>query len=187
MNGWRLNNVLWAVVILLMVGVTACGYRFPGDRSVTAAAWKNTVLRVEGEGARQDPRLAFILGERLNSRLGIPAARAEDQGANQGGTPDNTKSKTQGSDVLRIMLDAPRRDLISEDQGGRADQYRVVIQARPVVAGRENAPRFPAIKGTAFYYEPRAGASIQTIRMRAESEALDQLTDGLAAVLAGDF
>ena len=162
----------FALLLVLLAWLpAACGYHFPGEHLESRKAWRGTVLEVGGEGARNDPRLAHTLRENLIRRLGL----------------DRERSGAADQATLRLNLSATERTLLLEDRSGRADQYRVVIAAQPELIGRQGAPGYPLVQGTASYYEPRSGASVQATRIRAENEALNELTDALSAVLAGDF
>ncbi len=161
------NKIFFSLFLILLAGLPAgCGYHFPGAL-FSQESWENTILKVTGQGATDDPRLAHILREKLIQRLGF--------------SRKSTASPQQAT--LFIRLSPTKRSLLLEDRSGRADQYRVIIEAQPQVAGRKEAPKYPLVKGIASYYEPRSGASIQATRNRAENEALDELIDSLSAVL----
>ncbi len=160
-----------AMVLLLTLLPAGCGYHFPGSRQATRQTWEGTILKVNGRGAVEDPRLAHILREKLIQRLGL----------------SRQTTANPGQTTLHIGLSSIQRSLLLEDRTGRADQYRVTIEAQPHLTGRKAPTKYPLVKGIASYYEPRSGASIQATRNRAENEALNELVDSLSAVLAGDF
>ncbi|MBF0127678.1 MAG: hypothetical protein HQM02_10765 [Magnetococcales bacterium] len=174
-------KILWSrgVVGLLLCSwlVGGCGYRFPAERTISSehGRWTQTVLTVEGvkSGLRSDAVLTRILDEILVTRMGpfAPARSADDPRR------------------LRVTLDEVKRDLILEDNSGRANQYRVTITAQPVLEleGKPRVPGYAMVKGMATYYEPASGTASRAARIRAETEAMNQLADSLVAVLAADF
>ncbi|MBF0273205.1 MAG: hypothetical protein HQL98_14235 [Magnetococcales bacterium] len=164
--------------VLLLLLVSGCGYRFPADRmsdNQEHGRWGKTVLTVEGvqKGVRADAVLTRLLDEILVTRMG----------------PFATGRSVTDPRRLRVRLNAITRDLILEDSSGRANQYRVTITARPEleVDGKPQKPGYPLVKGMATYYEPSSGTASRAARMRAETEAMNQLADSLVAVLAEDF
>ncbi|MBF0213726.1 MAG: hypothetical protein HQM00_09215 [Magnetococcales bacterium] len=162
--------------LMVLLSLAGCGYRFPAERvAVHQGHWNKTVLTVEGVpgGVRGDAVLTRMLDEILVTRMGpfAPARSAEDPRR------------------LRVQMEAVNRDLILEDSAGRANQYRVTITARPVLelSGKAQEPAYPLVKGMATYYEPSSGTASRASRLRAETEAMDQLADALIALLAEDF
>ncbi|WP_420906543.1 hypothetical protein [Candidatus Magnetaquiglobus chichijimensis] len=173
--------------LLALSLLAGCGYRFPGERlaNTEQGRWTRTVLVVEDVSpakdkeklkvkSRSDAVLTRILHENLTTRMGPFAAGS---------------SSAEGSKRLRVQLDAVSRDLVLEDSSGRANQYRVMITAHPVleVDGKPSEPGYPSVKGVATYYEPSSGTASHAARMRAETEAMNQLADALVALLAEDF
>lgn len=176
MHNRQIGQLLFLLVIFFQV-TTGCGYRFPADRLTTAehGRWNATVLTVEGvkTGLRSDAVLTRILNENLTVRMGPFAP---------GRSIDDPRR-------LRVRLEAVTRDLILEDSSGRANQYRVTITAQPILEleGKVQVPGYPFVKGVATYYEPSSGTASRAARIRAETEAMNQLADALVAVLAEDF
>lgn len=86
--------------------------------------------------------------------------------------------------MLHLEMMPVRRILQVETSRGRAEQYRVIVEAKPVVRrdGR-TLSEYPVVKGESTYYEQRTGTENQAIRMQAESEAMEQMADNLAALL----
>ncbi|MBF0163324.1 MAG: hypothetical protein HQL97_13055 [Magnetococcales bacterium] len=173
--------------LLALSLLAGCGYRFPGERlsSAEPGRWTKTVLVVEDVSqlkerdkikvkSRADAVLTRILHENLSTRMGPFASGS---------------SSAEGSKRLRVQLEAVNRDLVLEDSSGRANQYRVMFTAHPIleVDGKPQEPGYPAVKGAATYYEPSSGTASHAARMRAETEAMNQLADALVALLAEDF
>ena len=165
-----LTNILLLLIATVLVGCG--GYRFPGDPVERNSVWNGYALKIEGEGQKQHPILAQVLKGKLADRLGISAKNSEisDDGA-----------------VLHIELGLPRRDLVLEDQNGRADQYKITISAKPTITGIDNSTSYPAVRGVTTYYELRASATTQTARNSAQTEALENLADTLVAVLTSNI
>lgn len=156
---------------------TACGYRFPNQpqpniQTSTDSTLQNSLLHITGSGSNDNPRLTFLLREKLQTQLGLNR---------------HLTQKTEGVPILEIQLQPVERTLLSEDHSGRANQYRIVIRAKPILKGSKNAPLYPLIQASTSYYEPRISASVQATRMRAETEAMERLADALTAVLSSDF
>ncbi|MBF0294159.1 MAG: hypothetical protein HQL96_03140 [Magnetococcales bacterium] len=192
-----IRRMAWGLVCLALLGggIPGCGYRFPGERGAETSSgrWAQTVLTVEGVKPksqhrkdseslalfqeaglqRQDAVLTRILDNILTTRMG-PFAQA---------------TSAKEARRLRVQLDAVTRDLILEDRSGRANQYRITITARPILEenGKTIEPGYPLVKGVATYYEPASGTASQAARLRAQTEAMNQLADSLVALLAGDF
>ncbi|MEO5333695.1 MAG: LPS assembly lipoprotein LptE [Magnetococcus sp. YQC-5] len=166
----------WAVLLLWSCSVMGCGYRFPAERNaITRDHWSQTYLTVEGGQSilRSDGILTRVLDELLTTRLG----------------PFATTPPSKDQRHLRVRLDAVDYALILEDKSGRANQYRVTVTAQPTleVDGKPLTPGYPSVKGATTYYEPSSGTASQAARSRAATEAMNQLADNLAALLAGDF
>lgn len=155
--------------------LTACGYHFPGDRAQTHTMWRGTPLVIVGEGALHNPQHTFLLHDRLQTRLGLSAH-----------VPSTapTRQPAPAQARLTIVLEPVRHTQVTEDRFGRTDRYQVTIQAQPVVEGKPGALLYPTVKATSLYYEPRISTSALEVRKRAESEALDRLTDSLVAILS---
>ncbi|MBF0180492.1 MAG: hypothetical protein HQM03_10765 [Magnetococcales bacterium] len=191
-----IRRMAWGLACLALLGggISGCGYRFPGERGPEAGSgrWAQTALTVEGVKStphrkdtealtrfqeaglqRQDAVLTRILDNILTTRMGPFAPATSSQEARR----------------LRVQLDAVTRDLILEDRSGRANQYRITITARPILEenGKAVEPGYPLVKGVATYYEPASGTASQAARLRAQTEAMNQLADSLVALLAGDF
>ncbi|MBF0126015.1 MAG: hypothetical protein HQM02_02285 [Magnetococcales bacterium] len=165
---------LWLLVAWMIGG---CGYRFPADRNANDqhGRWAQTHLTVEGVKTtlRSDAVLTRILDNILTTRMG----------------PFASSPALKEARRLRVRLDTVNRDLILEDSSGRANQYRMTITAQPMLEmdGKVTEPGYPSVKGVATYYEPASGTASQAARIRAETEAMNQLADALVAVLAEDF
>ncbi|MBF0418268.1 MAG: hypothetical protein HQL86_08475 [Magnetococcales bacterium] len=172
-----------SAALLTLALLAGCGYRFPGDVVTSEQGrWTQTVLIVEDVTqikdklkvkSRSDAVLTRILHENLNTRMG----------------PFATVSSAEVSKRLRVQLEAVNRDLVLEDSSGRANQYRVQITAHPILEmdGKPLVPGYPAVKGSATYHEPSSGTASHAARIRAETEAMNQLADALVALLAEDF
>ncbi len=173
----RSINHLLSIGLLLASVITGCGYRFPAERSTTSehGRWTQTVLTVEGvkTGLRSDAVLTRILNQNLTTRMG----------------PFAPSHSSKDPKRLKVRLDAVNRDLILEDSTGRANQYRVTITAQPTleINGKAQTPNYPTVKGVATYYEPTSGTASRAARIRAETEAMNQLADALVAILADNF
>ncbi|MBF0137935.1 MAG: hypothetical protein HQL65_17020 [Magnetococcales bacterium] len=156
---------LWLIVL-----VQGCGYRFSGDESGSIPALRHARIRVEGAGAWHDPLMARLLRQNLETRLGIEPVSGE--------RPE-----------LVVRLDPVERIMHLEDRSGRADQYRITVQAQPqlIVGGKPVVPGYPLVKGVVVYNELRAVTASQSAREQAVSEALNQLTEELTAVMIGSF
>lgn len=172
MAGVSVGFSLRLLALLLLASLlTACGYAFPGSQTQVHDRWKNGRVQVLGQGAEQNPPLAFVLRDRLQARLGL-------QGGGDG--------QKEGL-LLKILLQPMQRTLVTEDHAGRANLFRITLQAKPVVEGNTELPSYPTVQGTATYYEPFVSTSVQATQTRAEREAMEQLANTLVAVLNTPF
>lgn len=162
-------NVCFRVILysLLVLALGGCGYRFSGDARPLGKDWSHVAIKMEGPGTDQNPVLAQQLKDRIRSRLAIASDAAN--------APQGT---------LRVQLQPTSRQRILEDSAGRSDQFELTIQAHLVLEEGGQLKHFPAIRGAANYYEPKAGASTDAIRVKAEQEALDQVVASLVALLS---
>ncbi|MBF0109220.1 MAG: hypothetical protein HQL76_08600 [Magnetococcales bacterium] len=149
--------------------VSGCGYRFSGDEVALGQRWADVTLRVEGPGVEENPVLAQNLKDRVRARLAIPAHSAKPSRA-----------------TLRLQLDPTSRQRILEDASGRADQFEMTIRVRPLLEEPSGTRSLPVVVGSARFYEPKAGATTDAVRIRAEKEALEQVVDSLGALLSTD-
>lgn len=145
----------------------ACGYRFVGDVKQPGLEWANTTITMEGAGTEANPVLAQQIKDRLRTLL-----------APLGQNNDAPKRS------LRIKLDPTHRVSILETSAGRSDQFELTIKVHPVLQEGENTRPLPIMTGLSRYYEPKAGATTDAVRVKAEKEALDQVIDSLATLLA---
>ncbi|MBF0132717.1 MAG: hypothetical protein HQL75_09050 [Magnetococcales bacterium] len=162
-------NVCFRIILylLLVLALGGCGYRFSGDARPLGKDWSHVAIKMEGPGADQNPVLAQQLKDRLRSRLAIASDAAD--------APQGT---------LRVQLQPTNRQRILEDSAGRSDQFELTIQAHLIFEKGTQVNHFPDLKGTAKYYEPKAGASTDAIRVKAEQEALEQVVASLVALLS---
>ncbi|HAT49767.1 MAG: hypothetical protein HQL07_16170 [Nitrospirae bacterium] len=162
-------NICFRMVLctLLVLSLGGCGYRFSGDTRPLGTHWSHVAIKMEGPGVDQNPVLAQQLKDRIRSRLAIASDAAN--------APQST---------LRVQMQPTSRQRILEDSSGRSDQFELVIQVHLVLEEGAQLKHFPAIKGAANYYEPKAGASTDAIRVKAEQEALDQVVESLVAFLS---
>ncbi|MBF0421069.1 MAG: hypothetical protein HQL78_13005 [Magnetococcales bacterium] len=144
----------------------ACGYRFVGDVTQPGQQWANTTITMEGAGTDANPVLAQQIKDRLRTLLS-PSGQSSD-------APKRS---------LRIQLDPTYRVSILETSSGRSDQFELTIKVHPVLLEGGTTRRLPTLTGTSRYYEPKAGASTDAVRIKAEKEALDQVIDSLATLL----
>ncbi|MBF0359060.1 MAG: hypothetical protein HQL70_10675 [Magnetococcales bacterium] len=156
------------LLILAVAVVASCGYHFPGDPGERSAVWQGTTLKIEGAGKKKHPVLAQILKGKLAEKLGI-----------SGKNTSNDSTVT-----LHIDLGIPARSLLLEDSSGRADQYQITITAKPTITGSDKPKNYPTVSGRTTYYELIGSATTKTARKSAETEALGNLADNLAAVLS---
>lgn len=166
----RISRVIpFFLSVVLLAGCG--GYHFPGDPETRTAAWKNTILTIGGDGARQHPVLAQKLKGLLADRLGIPTR--------------TTPPPKDAPSTLGIEFSVPERNLTMESSSGRADQYEIILRATPTLQGTDHqAPRhYPTAMGRASYYELRTSATTQMAQVNAQSEALDNLAYNLIAIL----
>ncbi|WP_193771249.1 LPS assembly lipoprotein LptE [Candidatus Magnetaquicoccus inordinatus] len=161
------------LLILALLFLPACGYRLPGSAVEQAESrWQNSSLQISGKGAEQNPQLVYFLRERLQARLGL-------QGAVSGQEKETT---------VKITLSTIERALVTEDRSGRANLFRISVNARLHIEGDSQAPKFPsAIHGSATYYEPFISTAVQATRKRAETEAVEQLADTLITLLSSTW
>ncbi|MBF0144930.1 MAG: hypothetical protein HQL84_00245 [Magnetococcales bacterium] len=170
-----MNRTFHSVVIALLIPwflltLGGCGYRFSGDPSVVSSTrWDGVVVKMEGAGVEANPVLAQQLKDRLRILLSIPAYVTQPARA-----------------TLRLQLEPTSRKRILEDSSGRADQFEMMIKVHPVLEEGTRSRQFPVITGMAKFYEPRAGAATDAVRIKAEQEALDQVVASLGALLASD-
>lgn len=165
------RSIRLLALVLLAWLPAACGYHFPGSQVQTNAQWKNSTLQIIGQGAEQNPQLAYLLRDRLQTRLGL-----------HGPAPGQTDGV-----VLKIILQPMQRTLVTEDRTGRANLFRLTLQAKPVAEGSTGLPTYPTVHGTSTYYEPFVSTSVQATQQRAEKETMEQLADTLVALLNTPF
>jgi outer membrane lipopolysaccharide assembly protein LptE/RlpB len=163
---------IYSLIILFTALMSGCGYHFPGDTLERSAMWKDTTLKIGGDGNKQLPVMAQVLKGKLADRLGISAK--------------NMTASDEGK-ILHIDLSLPERILILEDANGRSDQYQITITAKPKLTGRDDVPEYPTVKGQTTYHELRASATAQSAKISAQNEALNNLADALVAVLSSKF
>ncbi|MBF0590374.1 MAG: hypothetical protein HQL53_14730 [Magnetococcales bacterium] len=168
----------WSRFIISMLAVaaltlSACGYRFPGEKPAVPSGFENASVRIVGQGKSTDPLLARMLRERLETRLGVG------QGA--------VSSDADAGALIRVEMEPVNKVLILEDRQGRAKQYQVIVQAQPtLVPGNDATPpvKYASVNGEASYFELRSVTASRTSQYQAEQEALDQLVDALVALIA---
>ncbi|MBF0463002.1 MAG: hypothetical protein HQL87_16655 [Magnetococcales bacterium] len=165
------RRLLVLILVLLAWLPAACGYRFPGDMAETDGRWQHATVQITGKGATDKPQLAFALRDRLQARLGFNG-------------PVGGQEKRV---VLKIILEPVQRSLLTVDSAGLANLFQITIHAKPMVEGDKSLPTYPAVHGTATYYEPVISTSVQATQRRAETEAMEQLTDTLIALLSSSF
>ncbi|MBF0624419.1 MAG: hypothetical protein HQL82_06385 [Magnetococcales bacterium] len=167
----------------LLAGLlAACGYHFPGDLPERGFSpeLRHARIRVEGPGRQSDPLMARVLRQRLEQRL---------RGADEEASAMAATTSASPTDKVRlvIVMEPPLRELHLEDRRGQADQYRITIRAQPrlVIDGQASTTTFPWVEGKTTYSELRAVTASRATREQAVTDALNQLADALAAVLAG--
>ncbi|MBF0421978.1 MAG: hypothetical protein HQL73_03190 [Magnetococcales bacterium] len=162
-----MRNLLALLVFFLASMTGACGYRFAGESKVLGQQWSNTTIQMEGPGTDSNPVLAQQIKDRLRTLLTL-----------SGSATDAPKH------VLHLHLEPTHRTSILETSSGRSDQFELTIRVRPSLNEGSNRRNFPILTGLARYYEPKAGATTDAVRVKAEKEAVDQLIESLAAMLA---
>ncbi|MBF0155334.1 MAG: hypothetical protein HQL64_16485 [Magnetococcales bacterium] len=160
--------------ILLACVLSGCGYRFSEANPDLTPAWRHTRIRVEGPGAKSDPLLAGALRLNLEKRLGV-ASSGESAGGEQR--------------ELVVRLEAVERSMHLGDRSGLADQYQIMLRAQPhlTVNGTAVKPGYPQVKGVVVYNELRTVTASQAARDQATTEAANQLTEELVALLVTQF
>ncbi|MBF0310607.1 MAG: hypothetical protein HQL56_13865 [Magnetococcales bacterium] len=143
--------------------VSGCGYRFPGEGG-TAATGGGTYssIRVTGEGAKLHPALAHRLQRELIRRLG--------------GSLDEGR-------ILRVEMEPVNRAGRLENSSGKIRQYQISVRAKPFQEKAEPG-KWPSMEGRATCYEMDTIQASLSARQQAEQDAVDQLADSLAALLA---
>ncbi|MBF0158025.1 MAG: hypothetical protein HQL58_00725 [Magnetococcales bacterium] len=171
------------LLVVVVAGLSGCGYHFPGDRPVLlqidatkpAVALHRAVVEVHGDGAEDRPLLARMLRERLTYRL---AASSDNQ---SGSSHDSGASVT-----IRLAMRRVERTLQVEEKKRSTNQYRVVMRAVPtlLIDGKPTSSKpLPEVRGWATYYAMPAATSNQANQQQAEIEAMNQLVDSLVAWL----
>lgn len=162
---------------LFLLGLTllllpACGYHLAGSSGDPALPiLQGARIRVTGDGSSDNPHAARLLQEKLSRRLGIT-----------GTTPAPGHKPLE----IEVVMDKVERVLVLEDRTGLADLFRITIQAQPKVTqeGKPVGPSFSKAMGSANYNQRYASTPSRATRTQAEAEALDMLTESLAAILA---
>ncbi|ABK42958.1 hypothetical protein Mmc1_0433 [Magnetococcus marinus MC-1] len=164
-----MNVTLRLLLILSSLFLSAClGYRFPGSAAPAGEGLPPVLVQVKGDGAYSHPRLARMLQEQLQQRLG--------------GTPSGDKRTWP---VLIVEMSTLERVLRVQEQSGRSDHYRITASAQPSwqIGGQTALPKLPMVKARANYYEMQAATTNQAASDLAREEAIKQLVASLATVL----
>ncbi|MEG3639427.1 LPS assembly lipoprotein LptE [Magnetococcus sp. PR-3] len=164
-----MNSTLRTLLVLSTLLLGACmGYRFPGATAPAGEGLPPVLVQVKGQGTKSHPRLARLLQERLQLRLGgAPNRHAEDLA------------------VLVVEMSPTERVLRLQEQSGRSDHYRISVSAQPMwkIDGKRAEPKLPRVEARANYYEMQAATTNQAASDLAREEAVKQLVDSLANVL----
>lgn len=160
----------WSAMLMAVVLLTGCGYRFPGEAPLYPAWVHDASLQVKDYDAWENPSLAKHLDYRLRQRLEIQPGAA-------------------GQREIQVTLQ-PRKDTVLTVQtSGRAMRHEVALRAEVQIREGDKAvgPPLAVAEGRALFSEAPGSSPLQSRvgREDAEAEALERLVETITAVLAG--
>nr|CRH07190.1 Conserved protein of unknown function [Candidatus Magnetococcus massalia] len=160
----------WIFPLFALLLLAGCnGYHFTYMPEFGGDPLPPAKVKVIGVGAQEQPRLARLLEEQMQMRMGGNEVR-------------QAKASTT---VLEVLLQPLKRTLRLQEKSGRSDQYRITVTARPVwlMHGKIANPTLPKVEARVNYYEMEAATTNQEAQDRAREEVINQLVENLTTIL----